>query len=423
MFLIALAASTALMTAAVVAQTEQPAAAVAAAPLTVSSFKNQDIYTAAGKVAGTVVDITVGDDGQQHAIVDFGKELGMRRVPISSFIYQKDRFTLSGITEEQLQALPSHKKGEAGFTLAEAGAAIKVFGWMAAASGEASIIVQHAMPQVKVQEQGLAVQVEQAPPQVTVHQPTPQVNVRQLQPVIIVRQPPPKVIIEQTQPEIIVRMPEPEVNVSMAEPQVMVNVPKPDVQVIRQEPKVAINAAQAVVSLLPRKQAEVGIQSAQPQVHYERIGEPQIIVHQAEGGPQIRFEKMTAAEALQLKPQIHQLALATDIGKPALPVGLLTSQIKDKDIYNLGGEKLGVVNEVLMGPEKKAYFVVEYSDYLGLGPRKVLLPADNFALQGDRLAIPTLSDEELKRLPSWNEDMEGYTAAAADGQVPIGTIK
>src|SRR5262245_3276310 len=129
--LIAFAASTARVTKSVAAQTEQPTTTVEAAQLAVSRFKDKEVFTTGGNPAGMILDVAVADDGQHYAIVNFGKDLGTRQVPISNFAYENNRFTLTGLNEEQLPSLPTYTDGQAGLRLAEAGTALSVFGWTA----------------------------------------------------------------------------------------------------------------------------------------------------------------------------------------------------------------------------------------------------------------------------------------------------
>jgi hypothetical protein len=233
------------------------------------------------------------------------------------------------------------------------------------------------------------------------------VNVRQLQPVIIVRQPPPRITVELDEPEIIVRMPDPEVNVAIAEPHVQVNVPRPQVQFVQPEqPQVKISAGEPLVSLVPRHEAEVSVQRNKADVRYERVGEPQVTVRQLNGGPKIRYEEISRDEALR--------AMGTH------PSGLRVSQIESRKVYSRDGEEVGTVQRVLVGKDGRHYLVVTRSGLLGLATHKIILPLTEFAMRGDHLHIRRMAIPEIAKLGTWDENMGGYAAAAADRPIQVG---
>ncbi len=268
-------------------------------------------------------------------------------------------------------------------------------------------------------------------PQVVVQQAQPHVTVRQPQPEIIVRQAAPEITVQQPQPEIIVRMPPPDVNVSMVQPDVQVSIPQPRIQVVP-----------------PQAQVQPQIQSAgqQPNVRYERTGEPQIVYRPAEGQPQVRFEAAgtSTAQASGL-PGAQPNRQAAPDSQPAQPAGMSpqgaqaqlnsdqrghgaagaasanagpsqtgalpsaglqavkASDLTDRPLYNARGEKMGEVDKVLIGADNKAYLVVGHGGFLGLGQKQVALSTDQVAMRGDRLVAENLTDEQIRSLPEFKE--------------------
>jgi hypothetical protein len=201
----------------------------------------------------------------------------------------------------------------------------------------------------------------------------PTVTVRQRQPEVIVRIPPPVITVEQPQPEIIVRM---------ADPEVAVALPQPNVQV----------------------------QSAQPTVRVERTGEPRIVYRPVDGQPQVRFEGAAAGVAGAAAAQSAQAqigALTREPGAtsalPAATQAITVDDLEDMPVYNGAGEKVGEIDEVLRGADGKAYLLVSHGGFLGLGEKKIALPADSFGYRGDRVVADGLSDEQIKALPEFKE--------------------
>lgn len=373
-------------------------------PFTAYSFKNRDVFTTSGQ-SGKVLNVLVGDDGGQYAVVDFGPDLGRHQVPISSIAYEGNHFVAHSA---DVRSLPTFVEGQKGVRMVDPSTTINIPGYrLAEGADDSAILVQNAAPQVTVQRPGLLINWEQAPPEVTVHQPTPMVNVRQLQPVIIVRQPPPRITVELDQPEIVVRMPDPEVDVSIAEPQVQVSMAKPLVQVVQpDQPQVKISSGEPLVSLLPRHHADVSIQRDQAEVRYERIGEPQIVVRQLNGGPKVRFEEMSREEALRTTT--------------VTPAGIRISQLESRKVYSRDGEEIGTARSVLTGRDGKHFLVVARSSLLGLGTHKIILPLTDFAMRGDQLRVRNLTAAEIAKISVWDEKVGAYTPAEADRPVQLG---
>ena len=267
---------------------------------------------------------------------------------------------------------------------------------------DTSIVVQQPTP---------SLHVEQAPPQVTVQQQQPQVTVRQPQPDITVRQAAPTVTVDIPQPEIIIRMPKPEVNVAMLQPQVQVNQPPPRVEVTQppQQPQVQVQPAEAQVKVQQQAGAAPNVQvqesNTQPTVHFERA-EPKVVVNQAQGQPKIRVEKEDAkpqsAESNRERTAATAPAAPSSISpaagvRPGSPIQ--ASRVKNMVVYNEKGARLGEIERIVQAPDGKQQLIVGVGGFLGLGERRVAIPAADVAMRGDRLILENMSEEQLKRMP------------------------
>lgn len=419
----ALAAAAALVQVPAFAQEGAAPATALSSATTIGSFRNSPVVTTDGGATGTIAGVYSTDAGQHYAAVDFGGEIGERQVPLGRFEYEGDQLALRGIDAAQLTDLSPFAADAPGLTQMADDAPISILGYAAAAAGEASVTVEQMAAQVRVEQPALAIAIEQAAPQISVRQPTPQVSVRQLQPVIIVRQPPPVVTVHVPEPEIIVKVPDPEVAVAMAEPEIHVNVPQPEVHLQQQQPQVAVAAKEPVVALLPRGDADVSIQNAQPQVQFERLGDPQIVV-QEQGDPKISYEKLTAAEALALDPLIQPLATetTTEVHRPTLLAALpekplVVADIQGRDVYGSDGDILGIVSAVVTDASGETQIVLDRGS--GSGEGKVLLPSSTFRASGEGIALAGMTNDEVDALDVWNEDMTGYTPAANDAPVAL----
>ena len=261
--------------------------------------------------------------------------------------------------------------------------------------------------QITVQQPAPAVRVEQAAPQVTVQQPQPQITVRQPNPEILVRQPAPTVTVNIPQPEIIVRMPQPEVNVAQAQPQVQVNQPRPEVQVVQPaQPQVQVTPAQPQV-LVQRplnQEANVQVQQAegQPQIRYERA-EPQVTVNQAQGQPTVRVERIGEAQAGQGMAVAGQ-GMAAAAGTREIRA----SELRDMNVVNARGEQIGDVERLVSGQDSRVYAVIGHGGFLGLGEKEIAMPLDQLTLHGGRLMAGNLTDEQIRAMPSLTRNDNRY---------------
>lgn len=262
---------------------------------------------------------------------------------------------------------------------------------------------------------------------VEVQQRAPQVSVRQPMPQIIVRQPPPTITIDQPQPEIIVRMPRPHVDVSTARPEVDVVQPEPQVHVRRPE---------------QRRAAQVR-QQGEPQVRYERTGEPRVRYRQAEGQPQVRYEqardgqqrdsertretrrtpqqteprRQREAQQRQDRQQERQQRSAQTARQGRANAMVTAEWLEGREVYNARGNELGEVEQVVIDGSQDVHLVIAYGGFLGIGEQSSAVPLERFELQGDRLVVQGMTDDQLRALPDFDDS--GFRRASSTQQASI----
>jgi len=321
-------------------------------------------------------------------------------------VLEQKRPANPGVTAEQVQA---YKTGNNPQACRDALMRVDPDFIAGKTEGGTNIVVQQPAP---------SVQVEQAAPQVTVQQPQPQVTVRQPQPEILVRQPAPTVTIEIPQPEITVRMPKPEVNVAMAQPQVQVNQPPPNVQVTQpQQPQVQVQPSQPQVNLQqtgPSANVQVQENNAPPTVRFERA-EPKVIINQAQGEPQVRMESADAGP--QGGSQSGTSAPRTTGVRN--DQGMTVAKLKTLYLYNARGSRLGDVERVVEGQDRKQFVVVGVGGFLGIGERHVAIPIENVVFRSDRLLLEGVSDDQLKSMPAFDRNNRALREVQANATVQI----
>ena len=303
-------ASTALIPAAAMAQgaaqPNRPPQDAAARPMAASDLRGKDVYTADGKNVGQVDAVVIGQGNQAYAVVSFDDSLNLgdepRLVPVSTIAFQNDREILAGMAQNDIRRLTAYNDNTPGYREAPDNQQVALGAQNPQQQGQQAQNQQgNEGSRIVVQQSAPTVRVNPAEPRVLVRQPQPQVTVSQAKPEILVRQPQPTVRVDIPQPEIIVRMPKPDVNVAMAQPQVQVIQPKPQVQVTEpQQPQVQVMRdadEQGNVQVQSQGRPQVQFQNqGQPVVRYERA-QPRVIVNQAQGQPNVKFEQMDQANA------------------------------------------------------------------------------------------------------------------------------
>jgi sporulation protein YlmC with PRC-barrel domain len=307
--------------------------------------------------------------------------------------------------------------------------------------------------QIVIQQPAPHVRVDQANPQVTVNQPQPQVTVQQPRPEITVRMPPPTITVQQPQPEIVMRMPNPQVNVRTPQPQVSVDQPQPKVQIVQpqQQADVQVERSQAQVKVRQPdgQRADVQVDRPQePRINFEQTGKPKV-QYNVTGKPKVTFEQADADASGQTGDAAAQQADAeasgqagnaaaqqadadapdqtgnTDARQNAVAAQSATTgaansrpqsnvrsvaveRLKDMNLYNVKGNDLGDVERVVLGQQGKTYIVIGHGGFLGLGEKRVAIPLENVWSRGDRLITRGLTDDQIKAMPDWTQQVRNY---------------
>ena len=75
-----------------------------------------------------------------------------------------------------------------------------------------------------------------------------------------------------------------------------------------------------------------------------------------------------------------------------------------KDLYGANNEKVGEVDNVVMGPDNKANSVlVDIGGFLGMGAKTVAIPVAQLRAEGDRLVAQNLTKEQAKNMQEYKK--------------------
>ena len=79
-----------------------------------------------------------------------------------------------------------------------------------------------------------------------------------------------------------------------------------------------------------------------------------------------------------------------------------TKQIIGKDVYNDNNEKVGVVNDLIIAPDKAvSYAIIGAGGFLGMGKHDVAIRVNNFKLAEGNITLPGATKEALKAMPAF----------------------
>jgi sporulation protein YlmC with PRC-barrel domain len=79
-----------------------------------------------------------------------------------------------------------------------------------------------------------------------------------------------------------------------------------------------------------------------------------------------------------------------------------TKQIIGKDVYNDKDEKVGVVNDLIIAPDKAvSYAIIGAGGFLGMGEHDVAIRVNNFKLVEGKITLPGANKEALKAMPAF----------------------
>jgi hypothetical protein len=99
------------------------------------------------------------------------------------------------------------------------------------------------------------------------------------------------------------------------------------------------------------------------------------------------------------------------------------SRLHDMNLYNARGNEFGDVGRVVQGQDGKQYLTVGASGFLGIGERTVAIPTERGALQGDRLIIQGVVEDQIRSMPAFDENNRSFRRLDDNRQVQINPMR
>ncbi len=80
----------------------------------------------------------------------------------------------------------------------------------------------------------------------------------------------------------------------------------------------------------------------------------------------------------------------------------IKNDIMDKDVFNEANEKVGVIEDIIVRPEKAiSYAIVSTGGFLGIAKYDVAIPVNQFRITENRVYLPGATKEAVKAMPEF----------------------
>jgi sporulation protein YlmC with PRC-barrel domain len=84
--------------------------------------------------------------------------------------------------------------------------------------------------------------------------------------------------------------------------------------------------------------------------------------------------------------------------------GYRFSQLKGETVYNSTNEKVGELDDLIIGKDRVLFAIIQVGGFLGIGSRLVAVPYTSLQIsnEGKRIVLPGATKEQLKALPEFH---------------------
>lgn len=112
---------------------------------------------------------------------------------------------------------------------------------------------------------------------------------------------------------------------------------------------------------------------------------------------------LAAGAALaQTTPVVGTIGITPDEIKVLAKGWSIKKDILSKDVYNEASEKVGVVEDIIVTPDKAlSYSIVSTGGFLGMAKHDVVIPVNQLKIQNKRIVLPGATKEAVKAMPEF----------------------
>jgi hypothetical protein len=109
------------------------------------------------------------------------------------------------------------------------------------------------------------------------------------------------------------------------------------------------------------------------------------------------------AIAADPKPALPETVALVVVDVAAVAHGYRASKLTGSNVINDKNEKIGTIDDIIIGRDRVIFAVLEVGGFLHIGGRLVAVPFQSLVIDdtGRRVALPGASVDELKKLPEF----------------------
>jgi putative membrane protein len=115
-----------------------------------------------------------------------------------------------------------------------------------------------------------------------------------------------------------------------------------------------------------------------------------------------------------------------EAARPASPFGEMTANdLIGQKVVNKNGDKVGKIEDIVLNSSDKAVLaIISVGGFLGIGDRLVAVPFDQLQLDKDKaILMSSATEEQLKTMPEYKKDQEGYSIYPRDRTIGGGATQ
>lgn len=111
---------------------------------------------------------------------------------------------------------------------------------------------------------------------------------------------------------------------------------------------------------------------------------------------------LAAAAMAQNTPVVGSIGVTPDQVSVVAKGWSIKKDILSKDVYNDLNEKVGVVEDIIVTPEKgMSYAIVSAGGFLGMAKHDVAIPVSQFKMTNKRVMLPGATKDTLKSMAAF----------------------
>jgi sporulation protein YlmC with PRC-barrel domain len=99
---------------------------------------------------------------------------------------------------------------------------------------------------------------------------------------------------------------------------------------------------------------------------------------------------------------------------------LTVDALEDMDLVGVDGKEIGEIEGVVENnADKKQFVLVERGGFLGLGAKEIAIPAENIAVQGEKVTLRNMDVAQLDGLAEFNNEGNAYRELDGTQQISL----